>query len=214
MRAIGLWLVVILSGCAAPSPSLRQPVMSPSMSAPLVSAPPSPDLKTPSPFAGLMPDDILLLRANTNLWTVQEERTVTVPASIVVYADGLVIADVKPLEDYEWRAVELTPEELQTLVGTIAAARPQEAQLAAEAMCADCGVIVIRARATTGELVEMAVAWLYTQDPEFPLPPAATPSMIALSRVLDDLQFLAEHRKEVKTTRVVPQIPAGAYIGG
>jgi hypothetical protein len=214
MRAASVLLVVILSGCAAPSPSLRQPVMSPSMTAPLVSAPPSPDLKTPSPFAGLMPDDILLLRANTNLWTVQEERTVTVPASIVVYADGLVIADVEPFDDYEWRAVELAPEELETLVGTIAAAGPRETQRAAEVTCADCGVTVIRARATTGELVEMAVAGLYTENPEFPLPPAAPPSMLELSRLLDDLQFLAEHRKEVETTRVVPQVPASAYIGG
>ncbi|HET9417272.1 MAG TPA: hypothetical protein VFP30_07000 [Candidatus Limnocylindria bacterium] len=138
----------------------------------------------------------------------------TVPASIVVYADGLVIADVKPLEDYEWRAVELAPEELETLVGAIAAARPRETQRAAEATCADCGVTVIRARATTGELVEMAVAGLYTQNPEFPLPPAAPASVLELSRLLDDLQFLAEHRKEVQTTRAVPRIPAGAYIGG
>jgi hypothetical protein len=126
-----------------------------------------------------------------------------------------VIADVNPtFEEREWRAIELTPEELETLAGTIAATRPQEAQLAGEATCADCGVTVIQARAIDGELVEMAVAWLYTEDPDFPLPRAVTPSMVALSRVLDHLQFLAEHRKEAATTRVVPQIPAGAYVGG
>lgn len=214
MRSVGVWLIVILAGCAAPSPSLSPAATSPTMTSPQVSAPASPGA-TPAPFAERKPDDVLLLRANTQLWTVQEERIVTVPASIVVYADGLVIADVNPtFEEREWRAIELTPQELESLAGTIAATRPQRAQLAAQATCADCGVIVIRARATGGELVEMAVAGLLTEDPHFPVPPDVPPSMLALSRTLDSLQFLVESRSGVATEREVPQIPAGAYIGG
>ena len=161
-----------------------------------------------------MPEDVLLLRADTRLWTVQDERTAVVPASIVVYADGLVIADVKPLEDYEWRAIQLTPEELETLTMTIAGTRPHEATVDAigSGTCI-CHVQVIQSRATSGELVEIAAAGGLSSFDQRPWP-EAQPWMLALDRALDHLQFLAEHRDEVATTRVVPQIPAGQYIEG
>jgi hypothetical protein len=162
-----------------------------------------------------MPDDVLLLRADTNLWTSQEERTVTVPASTVVFADGLVLAYINPFRDRaEWRAIQLTPQELETVHGQIIAIDPRPAQLAGPATCMDCGVSVIWARSSDGDLVEMAIPGLYTRNPEVGLPPGVPPSMVALSLVLDHLEFLAEHRKEVATTREAPQIPAGAYIGG
>jgi hypothetical protein len=161
-----------------------------------------------------MPNDVLLLRADTKLWTVQEERTVTVPASIVVFADGLVIADVKRLEDIEWRAIQLTPEELESLTGKIAAARPHEGQVDANTGCI-CHVTVIQARATDGQMVEIAAAGgLAPWDPDRPPSPDVKPWMLALDRALDHVQFLAEHRKEVTTTRVAPQVPAGMYIEG
>ena len=220
MRSIGLCVMVILVACAAPSPSVSPPVATPNMASPAVSAPPSqeaiPPPATPTPYAQLMPDDVLLLRADTQLWTVQEERIVTVPASIVVYADGLVIADVKPLEDYEWRAIQLSPEELETVTKAIAATRPQEGQVDAIAngSCI-CHVLVIQARATNGELVEIAAAGgLSPWDPDVPPSSDVKPWMLALDRALDHLQFLAEHRKAVVTRRVVPQIPAGASIEG
>jgi hypothetical protein len=36
----------------------------------------------------------------------------------------------------------------------------------------------------------------------------------AFNRRVAGLQFLAESREEVATTREVPQIPADAYVGG
>jgi hypothetical protein len=160
-----------------------------------------------------MPDDVLLLRADTQLWTVQEERTATVPASIVVYADGLVIADVKPLEHMEWRSIQLTPAELETLMGTIAGTRPREAPVDPIGIGCICHVQVIQSRATDGELVEIAAAGGLSPFDQPPWP-EVKPWMLALDRALDHLQFLAEHRKEMATTRVVPQIPAGQFVEG
>jgi hypothetical protein len=219
MRSTGSLLLVILAGCASASPSntpgLTSSVIASASAAASASPMATSHPATPAPYADLEPDDVLLLRADTQLWTVQEERTVSVPASIVVYADGLVIADVERLEEFEWRAIQLTPEELEIVTVTLAGTRPQEAPVNAINNGCICHVRVIQARTTGGELVEIAAAGgVSPWDPDEPPAPDVKPWMIALDRALDHLQFLAEHRKEVATTRVVPPIPAGASIEG
>ncbi len=54
----------------------------------------------------------------------------------------------------------------------------------------------------------------FARTPDDPPHPEAQPWMLELDALLEHVSFLAEHRKQVPTTRVAPEIPAGMFVEG
>jgi hypothetical protein len=116
---------------------------------------PTPDLPTALPSLG----DALLVVGYSDEYLMQAERTVEVPAGLVVWDSGLVVGN--PL--YEgFRAVQLSPAELEDLRQELLAADlttlslPNQEVASDRVYCRDCSVSIIRTD-VSGDTVEVAV---------------------------------------------------------
>jgi hypothetical protein len=161
-----------------------------------------------------LPEDVLLLRAWSGPWEDPDERLGQVRAAVVVYRDGLVVADVSPVADrQEFRAAQLDKAELIALEAHLATLHPSPFDHASSrnSGCMDCGVQVIRVR-IGDRAVEMSVYALAT---EINVVPEGTPrSVVELSELLDQLGAMVPHRPAVPFARPIPIIPAAPQVGG
>lgn len=161
-----------------------------------------------------MPEEVVILRAYSGPWENASERTGFASADVVLFRDGLVIADVSPIFDVQdIRAVQLEAEELAEVLEAIAEAAPIPTDRASSrnSGCDDAGAQVIRVNLPDGG-VEIAIYCLAT---DIPVVPTGTPEFaVVLSRLLDDLEQLAADRPTVSTDRRLPMVPSAPQTGG
>lgn len=191
-------IVLVVAGCSTPSPV--PPVVTSSSAG------------TPMPGVEL-PDDILVLRAWSGPWEDPRERVGRVRATLVVYRDGLVVADASPVGDrQEFRAARLDKAELIALHSRLALVQPVSFEHASSlnSGCMDCGVQVIRVW-NGDRAIEIAVYGLSTQIDV--VPDGTPPSAVALSE-LDELEGTMADRPAVAFDRPIPLIPAAPQVGG
>jgi hypothetical protein len=196
--AFATLLALVFAGCSAPPPD---PSVGLSMAA------------TPTAATSL-PDEVLLLRAWSGPWDDPGERVGRVRAVIVLYRDGLIVADVSPVGDrQDFRATQLGPAELANLRARLAnvAPIPFERASSRNSGCADCTVQVIQVR-DGDRVTEIAV---YGFSTEINVVPEGTPvSAVKLSELLDELGDIVAAHPPVGFDRPIPVVPAAPQVGG
>lgn len=176
--------------------------------------PEAPTSASPTSFPSNANSQILLLRAWSGPWEDPSERTLGELAQVVLFSDGLVIADVSRVGNArEWRSTRLSQDELDAVVEAVADAEPRAVQRASgqDSGCADAAVQVIQVAGADG-VVELAQYCLST---EIGLVPPNTPeSVVVLSRLLDELEEQVEDGPAETTAALVPMVRVAPLSGG
>lgn len=176
--------------------------------------PEPPTSASPTSFPLNANSEILLLRAWSGPWEDPSERTLGELAQVVLFSDGLVIADVSRVGNArEWRSTRLSQDELQAVVEAVADAEPAPIQRASwqDAPCADASVQVIQV-AGAGGVIELAQYCLSTEIAF--IPPDTPESVVTLSRLLDQLEERAADGPLETTATLVPMVRVAPLSGG
>lgn len=202
--------LLALGGCHVLAP---EPTVSPT---PRVHVPIS-DASSDAALPSL--DGALLLRAYSGLIAADADRTEMTAAQLVVLESGLVVANTSEVYGQpEYRAVQLSVEELEELVAWMEDLSPTDESLTLGPGVGDldAGTTILQARRADGRTVEIlapALSTAVTSDENLARFSAAA---VGLDRLADALlaRVVADGLDRDGLAHLVPEVRTAKFIGG